>query len=57
MDLMPVSDQCKDEQDNGNQEQSGGFRGVHGMAMVPMLGFVVRMWRHAHIVARRGLGC
>jgi len=44
MDLMPVSDQSKDEQHQGNQEQPGGFRSVHCMAMVPTLGFVVRMW-------------
>jgi len=45
MDLMPVSDQSKDEQHNSNQEQSSGFRGIQRMAMMPMLGFVVRMWR------------
>ena len=36
MDLMPVSDQSEYEQHKGNQEQSGGFRSVHCMAMVPM---------------------
>jgi len=51
MDLMPVSDQSKDEQHKGNQEQPGGFRGIHRMAMVPMFGLVVGMWSgHADIV-------
>lgn len=36
MDLMPVSDQSEYEQHKGNQEQSGGFRCVHRMAMVLM---------------------
>jgi hypothetical protein len=51
MDLMPVSDQSEYEQHYGNQEQPGGFRGIHRMAMVPVLGFVVGMGRgHAGIV-------
>jgi hypothetical protein len=55
MDLMPVSDQSKDEQYYGNHEQSSGFRGIHGVAMVPMLGFVVGMGSgHADIVIAGG---
>lgn len=51
MDLMPVSDQSKNEQYYGNQEQPGGFRGIHGMAMMTVLGFVLRMWSgHGNIV-------
>jgi len=51
MDLMPVPDQSKHKEHKGNQEQPGGFRGIHRMAMVPMLGLVVGQWSgHADIV-------
>jgi hypothetical protein len=52
MDLMPVSDQSEHKQHKGNQEQPGGFRGIHRMAMVPMLGLLFGLWRqHAPIVS------
>jgi hypothetical protein len=51
MDLMPVSNQSKHKQHEGNQEQPGSFRGIHRMAMVTMFGLVVGMWNgHADIV-------
>lgn len=51
MDLMPVPDQSEHKQHKSNQEQPGGFRGIHRVAMVMMLGFVVGMWSgHADIV-------
>jgi hypothetical protein len=51
MDLMPVSDQSKDQQYKGNQKQPRSFRGVHRMAMVTMLALVVGQWSgHADIV-------
>jgi len=57
MDLMPVSDQSKDEQHEGNQEQPG-FRGIHRMAMVTMLGLVLGQWSgHAGIVDAWGSQC
>jgi len=52
MDLMPVSDQSEHEQHKGNQEQPGGFRGIHRMAMVTMLGLLFGLRRqHAPIVS------
>ncbi len=58
MDLMPVPDQSEHKQHKGNQEQPGGFRGIHRMAMVPMLGLVVGQWSgHADIVDAWGSQC
>jgi hypothetical protein len=52
MDLMPVPNQSEHKQDKGNQEQPGGFRGIHRMPMVTMLGFLFGLWRlHAPIVS------
>jgi hypothetical protein len=52
MDLMPVSDQGKDEQHHGNHEQPGGFRGIHRMAVVPMRILLLGLGReHAPIVS------
>ena len=58
MDLMPVPDQSEHKQHKGNQEQPGGFRGIHRMTMVTMFGFVVGQWRgHADIVDAWGSQC
>ena len=55
MDLMPVSDQSKNEQYYGNHEQPGGFRGIHSVSMMTVLGFVFRMWSgHGDIVDAPG---
>ena len=52
MDLVPVSDQSKNEQHERNQEQSGGFRRIHSMAVVPMFGLLLGLLRqHAPIVS------
>jgi hypothetical protein len=52
MDLMPVSNQGKDEQYYGNQEQPGGFRSIDRMAMVPMRILLLGLGRdHAPIVS------
>jgi hypothetical protein len=52
MDLMPVSDQSEHKQHKSNQEQPSGFRGIHRMAMVTMLGLLFGLWRqHAPIVS------
>jgi hypothetical protein len=58
MDLVPVSDESEDEQHKGNQEQPSGFRGIHRMAMVTMLGLVVgQRSGHADIVDAWGSQC
>jgi hypothetical protein len=38
VDGMPVADQGENEQQNGDQEQSGGFRGVDMMAVMLRFG-------------------
>jgi hypothetical protein len=58
MNLMPVSDQGKHEQHYGNHEQPRRFRGIHRMAMMPVLGFVLLMWSgHGNIVDAPRVRC
>jgi hypothetical protein len=58
MDLMPVPDQSEDKEHEGNEQQPGGFRGIHRVAMVTMLSIVVGQWSgHADIVDGWGSQC
>ena len=51
MNVVPVADESKNQQDKCDEQQPGRFRGVDGMAVMPVSRFV---WdRHRNIVALR----
>jgi len=52
---MPIADQGEDEQQKGNQQQAGGFRGVNRMPLL-VDGIVLAMSvSHTDIVRRAGI--
>jgi len=51
MDALPVANQREDQQYEGNQEQSGCFRGVNRMAVMFVSGIATAYAGHAYIVA------
>ena len=52
MDLVPITNQCEDQQDKGNQEQTGGLRSIPSMAVTPVRIFLFNLGgEHENIVA------
>ena len=55
MNGVPVANQCEDEQQKGNQQQAGGFRGINRVPAVLAGGIVLALGvRHTDIVRSAG---
>jgi hypothetical protein len=52
MNGMPIPDQGEDEQEKGDEKQAGSLRGVNGVPLLAVIGFLLRPCsKHENIVA------
>jgi hypothetical protein len=56
MDLVPVPDECEDEQHQRNQQQPRGLRGIHRMPMMLMRVFFFGPGREHGAIVSPGIG-